>query len=99
MNRTILTLIYITLFGFGYAQSWNQITVPTAEHLIDIEFPEGTAGVGYIGGDNLVLLKTIDGGLSWFSVDYSGIDSSEFLTLKFIDLEFVSDEGTGNGVM
>lgn len=92
MNRTILTLIYIILFGFGYAQSWNQITVPTAEHLIDIEFPEGTAGVGYIGGDNLVLLKTIDGGLSWFSVDYSGIDSSEFLTLKFIDLEFVSDE-------
>ncbi|MDC0644181.1 T9SS type A sorting domain-containing protein [Crocinitomicaceae bacterium] len=92
MNRTLITLIYTIILGVGYTQSWNQISVPTSEHLNDIEFPEGTTGVGYIGGDNLVLLKTIDGGLSWFSVDYSGIDSSGFVTLKFFDLEFVSDE-------
>lgn len=92
MNRTLITLIYTIILGVGYTQSWNEISVPTSEHLNDIEFPEGTTGVGYIGGDNLVLLKTIDGGLSWFSVDYSGIDSSGFVTLKFFDLEFVSDE-------
>ena len=92
MNRTLITFIYTIILGVGYTQNWNQISVPTSENLNDIEFPEGTTGVGYIGGDNLVLLKTIDGGLSWFSVDYSGIDSSGFVPLKFFDLEFVSDE-------
>ena len=92
MNRTLITFIYTIILGVGYTQNWNQISVPTSENLNDIEFPEGTTGVGYIGGDNLVLLKTIDGGLSWFSIDYSGIDSSAFLTLNFFDLEFVSDE-------
>ena len=92
MNRTLITFIYTIILGVGYTQNWNQISVPTSENLNDIEFPEGTTGVGYIGGDNLVLLKTIDGGLSWFSIDYSVIDSSAFLTLNFFDLEFVSDE-------
>ena len=86
MNRTLITLIYRIRLGVWYTQSWIQISVPTSEHLNDIEFPEGTTGVGYIGGDNLVWLKSIDGGWSWFSVDYCGIDSSGFVTFNFFDL-------------
>jgi photosystem II stability/assembly factor-like uncharacterized protein len=92
MKTIIITFIYATILGTGFTQTWNQVTVPTSENLNDIEFPEGTTGTGYIGGDNGVLLKTIDGGLSWFNVDYTGIDSSEFNPLRFVDLEFVSDE-------
>lgn len=91
MKRILITLICSTILGTGFTQTWNQVSVPTAENLYDIEFPEGTSSVGYIGGDNGVLLKTIDGGLSWFNVDYAGINASEFTTLRFVDLEFVSD--------
>ncbi len=91
MKIFLITLICSTILGTGFTQTWNQVTVPTSENLNDIEFPEGTAGIGYIGGDNGVLLKTIDGGLSWFNVEYAGIESSEFTPLRFVDLEFVSD--------
>ena len=91
MKRILITLICSTILGTGFTQTWNQVSVPTAENLYDIEFPEGTSSVGYIGGDNGVLLKTIDGGLSWFNVDYAGINASEFTTLRFVDLEFISD--------
>ena len=91
MKRFLITLACITILASGFTQTWNQISVPTAENLYDIEFPEEISGVGYIGGDNGVLLKTIDGGMSWFTVDYAGINASEFTTLRFIDLEFVSD--------
>ena len=91
MKRFLITLVYITIFITGFTQTWNQVSVPTAENLYDIEFPEGTSSIGYIGGDNGVLLKTIDGGSSWFNVDYAGINASEFTTLRFVDLEFVSD--------
>ena len=70
MNRILISLLYTILLGVGYTQTWNQVTVPTSENLNDIEFPEGTSSIGYIGGDNGVLLKTIDGGLSWFNFHF-----------------------------
>ena len=91
MKRFLITLVFIQILATGFTQTWNQLSVPTSENLYDIEFPEATSSVGYIGGDNGVLLKTIDGGLSWFNVDYAGINASEFTTLRFVDLEFVSD--------
>ena len=91
MKRFLITLVFIQILATGFTQTWNQLSVPTSENLYDIEFPEATSSVGYIGGDNGVLLKTIDGGLSWFKVDYAGINASEFTTLRFVDLEFVSD--------
>ena len=92
MKNSLLIFVFIAIWSLGLTQTWNQVTVPTSEHLNDIEFPDGTAGVGYIGGDNGVLLKTIDGGQSWSNVDYTGLVSSEFSPLRFFDLEFVSDE-------
>lgn len=91
MKRFLITLVFIQILATGFTQTWNQLSVPTSENLYVIEFPEETSGIGYIGGDNGVLLKTIDGGLSWFNVDYAGINASEFNTLRFVDLEFISD--------
>ena len=91
MKRILITLVYIKILATGYTQTWNQVSVPTVENLYVIEFPEGSSGIGYIGGDGGALLKTIDGGLSWFNVDFAGIELSEFTSLRFIDLEFISD--------
>lgn len=92
MKNSLLIFVFIAIWSLGFTQTWNKVTVPTSENLNDIEFPYGTTGVGYIGGDNGVLLKTVDGGQSWINMDYAGIASSEFNTLRFLDLEFVSDE-------
>ena len=56
MKTIIISFIYAKILGTGFTQTWNQVTVPTSENLNDIEFPEGTTGTGYIGGDNGVLL-------------------------------------------
>ncbi len=91
MKRILITLVYIKILATGYTQTWNQVSVPTVENLYVIEFPEESSGIGYIGGDGGALLKTIDGGLNWFNVDFAGIELSEFTSLRFIDLEFISD--------
>lgn len=92
MKNSLLIFVFIAIWSLGFTQTWNKVIVPTSENLNDIEFPDGTTGVGYIGGDNGVLLKTVDGGQSWINIDYAGIASSEFNPLRFLDLEFVSDE-------
>ena len=92
MKNSLLIFFFIAIWSLGFTQTWNKVIVPTSENLNDIEFPDGTTGVGYIGGDNGVLLKTVDGGQSWINIDYAGIASSEFNPLRFLDLEFVSDE-------
>ncbi|MDC1244514.1 T9SS type A sorting domain-containing protein [Crocinitomicaceae bacterium] len=92
MKNSLLIFVFIAIWSLGFTQTWNKVIVPTSENLNDIEFPDGTTGVGYIGGDNGVLLKTVDGGQSWMNIDYAGIASSEFNPLRFLDLEFVSDE-------
>lgn len=85
--------ILLALIAFGsfqiVAQIWNQIALPTSENLLDIEFPPGTSSVGYIGGENGVLLKTTDGGANWTNLTYSGIDLQ--FSFSFLDLEFAND--------
>ena len=90
MKRAITTTLFSMLVGLGFSQTWNQVTVPTSENLLDIEFPEDSFGVGYIGGENGVLLKTTDGGVTWAEVNYAGIDIP--VDVHFRDLEFANAE-------
>lgn len=48
---------------------WFPIDVPTDHKLLSIDFP--TVDIGYIGGQG-VLMKTLDGGLTWNQVEVSG---------------------------
>lgn len=66
--------------------TWQQVVVPTTKDLNCIEFP--TLQVGYIGGADSLLLKTIDGGTTWNAVPFNGISffpgGDDFLKLDFV---------------
>lgn len=70
------------------AQDWYQIGSGTDKKLNTIDFP--SSAVGYIGGNDSLLLKTIDGGQNWSTVNYTGID---FLPggEHIINLQFISE--------
>jgi len=86
--KKLLFLICLLTVSFSNAQmlTWQQVVVPTTKNLNCIEFP--TPQVGYIGGADSLLLKTIDGGLTWNAVPYNGISflpgGDDFLKLDFV---------------
>ncbi len=53
------------------AQNWFQVTSGTTKKLNTIDFPSAT--IGYIGGNDSILLKTVDGGQTWNELNYSGV--------------------------
>lgn len=92
MKQLFSTLFFLTWFVIANAQApatWITVPVPTTKHLTCIDFP--TDQVGYIGGVDSLLLKTLDGGNTWNEVSYSGIT---FLAGgdKFIEIDFVSED-------
>lgn len=69
-NILTITLFFIVnLFILNSSgQGWTkQKPYPTYNHLYAVEFP--TEDIGYIGGDNGTLMKTIDGGITWNQVN------------------------------
>ena len=95
--NSILLAVLVSSFAIG--QTWHQVGVPTTEQLNVIHFVQNSFGVGYIGGNNGVLLKTYDSGSTWNAVNYSGINSASpfhFKDLQFVnpDVGFATLEGT-----
>ncbi|MAP01847.1 MAG: hypothetical protein CMD01_03410 [Flavobacteriales bacterium] len=93
MKTTLLLLssLMISLVSLGQTDTWRQITVPTNENLYCIDFP--SIDVGYIGGNTGVLLKTIDGGLTWNTINFNtiGWSSSNLPVGPILDLHFVDE--------
>ena len=88
MKRKII-LAGIALFLFtasSQAQQWFQVNSGTTKKLNTIDFPSAT--VGYIGGNDSLLLKTTDGGQNWSPVNYTGITyypgGEHIVNLQFI---------------
>ena len=84
---TLSLLLSFCLLSRGQ-DIWFQIPSNTVKRLNAIDFPSNS--VGYIGGNDSLLLKTINGGKSWQKLNPSGIG---FLpTAKnIIHLEFVNE--------
>ena len=70
MKKTII-LFALLLSYFTNAQSWHEVSVPTDKNLICIDFPSNL--VGYIGGEDSIFLKTIDGGETWTEIELVGV--------------------------
>jgi photosystem II stability/assembly factor-like uncharacterized protein len=74
------------LTASSQAQEWFQVTSGTNKKLNTIDFPSAT--VGYIGGNDSLLLKTVDGGQNWSPVNYTGITflpgGEHIINLQFI---------------
>lgn len=86
-TKTFITAIAILLFTKSIdAQSWFQIQTGTTKKLNTIDFP--SANVGYIGGNDSLLLKTTDGGKNWTPLNYTGVTfypgGEHIINLKFV---------------
>jgi photosystem II stability/assembly factor-like uncharacterized protein len=88
MKKFKLVVIVALLFSAlpSHAQNWYPITSGTSRNLNTIHFP--SPSVGYIGGDDSLLLKTTDGGLTWNQINPAGINflswNSDILNLQFL---------------
>lgn len=82
MKNTLLFLIYLLLGTALFAQTtWYEIQLPTNKKLNAIDFP--TPNVGYIGGDDGLILKSTDAGQTWQVWNTSGTD--DILDMKFLN--------------
>lgn len=88
--KTLFTSILLFLwvqFGFGQT-TWYEVQTGVNNRLNCIDFP--TQSVGYIGGNDTLLLKTVDGGMTWNQVYPLGLNvfgGGEHV----LDLQFFND--------
>ncbi len=85
--HTSLILI-LSISAFAQNTPWFEIPTNTVKKLNTISF--GSSSVGYIGGNDSLLLKTTDGGQSWVEVTMSGANFSEFNS-AIVNLKFVNE--------
>lgn len=83
----ILTGLLLLIVSASQAQNWIQVVSGTTKKLNTIDFPSAT--VGYIGGNDSILLKTSDGGKTWNKLNYSGVtfypNGEHIINLDFIN--------------
>jgi photosystem II stability/assembly factor-like uncharacterized protein len=89
MKRINILAGLLMLIGLTcQAQNWVQVTSGTTKKLNSIDFPSAT--IGYIGGNDSILLKTIDGGQTWNEINYSGVTFTSGAE-HIINLDFVTE--------
>ena len=72
MKKLIFILITSLALSTVHAQQWQEVESGTNKHLNAISF--GSHQVGYIAAQDTILLKTTDGGDSWFEQKTSGFN-------------------------
>ena len=88
--KTFLTLFAMLVATTLTAQQqpyWNMVPSGTTKKLLSISF--GDTATGYIGGMDSLMLKTIDGGLTWHPVPLTGI-SMGVGENDVVDVDFLS---------
>lgn len=89
--RNLILLILITLFvadAHGQTQYWTNVLSGTNKRLCSVSF--GSESVGYIGGEDSLLLKTTDGGATWQPVAHAGMGFS-LVGTDIIHVNFLND--------
>jgi len=91
-NISLIAIIFL-MNGYLICQTtnWSEIKTGTNKKLNTIDFP--TKLVGYIGGNDSLLLKTTDGGKTWNKINFTGVTFyvvgdkifSNIVQLKFMD--------------
>ena len=90
MKKSISTLLAIFFFASqSDAQTWNEIPSGTNKTLNSVSFP--SASVGYIVGNDSLILKTVDGGLTWNPLDLANFNFAG-TTNNFLSVQFLTDD-------
>ena len=76
--------------------SWNTISLPTSEDTEALHFVNNA--LGFIGCENGVILKTIDGGNTWIQATNNDPDKSTIMCLDFISPQ-IGFAGTFSGLI
>lgn len=87
MKKMIVLLLQLICFASFSQTTWHTVPTETNKKLLCIDFP--SSNVGYIGGEDSLLLKTTDGGTTWDSLSYTGVTifsgGGDVLKLQFIN--------------
>jgi photosystem II stability/assembly factor-like uncharacterized protein len=88
MKTLLLNLALMLLASTAGAQTtWYEIPTGTNKKLNTIHFP--SSSVGYIGGNDSLLLKSTDSGQTWNEISYTGITfvpgGEHIVNLKFVN--------------
>ncbi len=86
--KTLLFILVVALSGGAVGQNWYQLSVPTTNKLLAIDFP--SSSVGYIVGEDTTILKTTDGGQTWNQLPANGIQTQSFAQ-TITDVKFVNE--------
>lgn len=98
MYRRIATAFALSLLAFCAAAQndyWQPVPSGIDKSLASVSF--GSPGVGYIGGADSTLLRTVDGGISWQALGHAGMPLSASWP-DIVHLDFVS-ASTGYAVV
>ena len=91
ISNFCLSLLLCSLSFLATSQTWNTVFSGTNEDLNSVHFANDT--VGFIAGNNGVLLKTYDGGDSW--IDVFNLDTTSLLSVHAIDEDTLYVGGIG----
>lgn len=87
INILFATFLLVAGNSFAQPQQWTEISSGTNKKLNVIDFP--SVNVGYIGGNDSLILKTTDGGRNWSEINYSGVTffpgGEHIVNLKFVN--------------
>ena len=88
IKSTFLVLfISLAITGKVNAQNWTQINSGTTKKINTICFTSST--IGYLGGNDSLLMKTTDGGATWNPINFSGINflsaGDHILNMQFLN--------------
>ncbi len=85
ISLTLLLNLFCATASFS--ETWNKIPSGTTKKLNTICFP--SSQIGYIGGNDSVLLKSTDAGLSWSQLTFTGVNflpgGEHILKLQFLN--------------
>jgi photosystem II stability/assembly factor-like uncharacterized protein len=83
----ITMLLVLGMAKLSGAQNWTQINSGTTKKINTICF--SSPSIGYLGGNDSLLMKTTDGGASWSQINFSGINfalgGAHILNLQFLN--------------
>ncbi len=91
MKKYILSIFIASISSISFAQEWESVPSGTELRLNSISF--GSSLVGFIGGNDSLLLKTTDGGDTWIQQATNGVDFNISLT-DIVQVDFL-DENIG----